>query len=70
MVLPQGVHLGVCVREECARRALLAWSHWRQGRGQYYPAECCYTDGRYRWSEGITIQESIAEVERRDKPAA
>ena len=29
-----------------------------------------YTRDRHRWLEGATIQEIMAEVERRDKPAA
>ena len=29
-----------------------------------------YTRDRHRWLDGATIQEIMAEVERRDKPAA
>ncbi|MGP8247372.1 MAG: hypothetical protein ACLQVN_23030 [Bryobacteraceae bacterium] len=36
---------------------------YRSGSGEY-------TRDRHRWLEGATIQEIMAEVERRDKPAA
>jgi hypothetical protein len=36
---------------------------YRSGTGDYTP-------DRHRWLEGATIQEIMAEVERRDKPAA
>ena len=36
---------------------------YRSGSGDY-------TRDRHRWLESATIQEIIAEVERRDKPAA
>ena len=36
---------------------------YRSGSGDY-------TRDRHRWLEGVTIQEIMAEVERRDKPAA
>jgi hypothetical protein len=36
---------------------------YRSGTGDY-------TRDRHRWLEGATIQEIMAEVERRDKPAA
>jgi hypothetical protein len=36
---------------------------YRSGTGDY-------TRDRHRWLEGATIQEIMAEMERRDKPAA
>ena len=36
---------------------------YRSGSGDY-------TRDRHRWLEGATLQEIVAEVERRDKPAA
>jgi hypothetical protein len=36
---------------------------YRSGTGDY-------TRDRHRWLQGATIQEVMAEVERRDKPAA
>jgi hypothetical protein len=36
---------------------------YRSGSGDY-------TRDRHRWFEGATIQQIMAEVERRDKPAA
>ena len=36
---------------------------YRSGSGDY-------SRDRHRWLEGVTIQEIMAEVERRDKPAA
>ena len=36
----------------------------------YQSASGDYTRDRHRWLEGATIQEIMAEVERRDKPAA
>jgi len=36
---------------------------YRSGTGDY-------TRDRHRWLDGATIQEIMAEVERRDKPAA
>ena len=36
---------------------------YRSGSGDY-------TRDRHQWLEGVTIQEIVAEIERRDKPAA